>query len=117
LRQLGVVDFRQGNLERALDYGKEGLRLAYATPDYNNLAFCLGLLACTLAKQGQAELTARLSGAAKSLYKKQGRKPKEDSSLETILPGWQDRPDQERILQAFEEGQELPLDQVVALVL
>ncbi len=117
LRSLGMVDFRQGNLDRALAYCQEGLRLAYEVPDYNNVATCLGLAACILAKQGEQAGAARLSGAAKVLYERQGRKPMEDSSLDTILPGWREQPEQETIMKGYEEGTSMTVDQAVAFAL
>ncbi len=104
-------------MDRALDYCQEGLRLAVEIPDYNNIATCLGLSACILAKRGDHARAAKLSGAARVLYEKQGRKPMEDSSLDTILPGWRERPEQEAILKAYEEGRAMTVDQAIAYAL
>jgi hypothetical protein len=112
-----MVDFGQGYLDRALAYCQEGLQLANELPDYNNVATCLGLSACILAKQGEQFRAARMSGAAKALYEKQGRKPMEDSSLDAILPGWRERSNQGAILKAYEEGREMAVEQAVAFAL
>ncbi len=104
-------------MDRALDYCQEGLRLAVEIPDYNNIATCLGLSACILAKRGDHARAAKLSGAARVLYEKQGRKPMEDSSLDAILPGWRERPDREAIVKAYEEGTSMTVDQAVTYAL
>ncbi|MGE5223604.1 MAG: adenylate/guanylate cyclase domain-containing protein [Omnitrophica WOR_2 bacterium] len=115
LRNLGMVDFHQGNLEQALENCQKGLRLAVEISDNNVVATCLGLSACILAKQGKLFQAAGLSGAAKSLYERQGRKPLEDSGLDAILPGWRDRPENRAILKAYEEGSAMTVDQAVSL--
>ncbi len=117
LRWLGMVDMMQGHLERALDYCRASLREADQIGDPNITATCFGVCAGIAAKAGQPERAARLSGAAKALYARQRRNAWEDSSLETLLPGWQDGPDQAAIAHAFAAGQALPVEATVALAL
>lgn len=104
---LGVIDCAQGKLERALEYSQAGLRQAVQIPDRNIVACCLGLFAAVAVKQAQPARAARLSGAAQALCERQGRKPLEDISLDTLLPGWREGPDCEAILTDFEAGQSL----------
>ena len=63
------------------------------------------------------ERAARLSGAAKALYARQRRNAWEDSSLETLLPGWQAGPDQAAIARAFAAGQAMDTEEAVAVAL
>ena len=114
---LSVADLKTGNLMRALEYCRESLEVALSAPDYNIVAGDLGVAAAIWAKHGQADRTARLSGAAQVLYKRQGRNPRVDCSLVTLLPGWQDGPDQEAIAAAFEAGKTMSVEQAVAFAL
>jgi predicted ATPase/DNA-binding CsgD family transcriptional regulator len=117
LRYLGLVDLQEGNLVRATEYCRNGLRKAAALPDNNVVASCLGLAAGIAAKQGQPSRAARLSGASAALWKKQGRRPWEDSSLDTLLPGWREGPDQAAIFSSFEAGQAMNAEQATAFAL
>jgi predicted ATPase/DNA-binding CsgD family transcriptional regulator len=117
IRCQGIVEFRQGSLDRALGHCQESLREAAGFPEYNIIASCLGLCAGIAAKQGQPSRAATLSGASAALWKKQGRKPREDSSLDTLLQGWRDGPDEPAISQAFKAGQALNVDQATAYAL
>jgi predicted ATPase/DNA-binding CsgD family transcriptional regulator len=117
IRRLGMVDFWLGNLDRALEYCQESLREAAGMPDNNIVASCLGVCAGIAAKRGQPARSARLSGAAEALYAKQGREAWEDSSLDTLLPSWRERPDQAAILNAFKAGQSMNAEQMVAYAL
>jgi predicted ATPase/DNA-binding CsgD family transcriptional regulator len=117
LRWLGAVDWQTGQLERALQYCQESLKEAEKIPDRNIIASCLGVCAGIAAKAGQAARAARLSGAAKALYAKQGRKPWEDSSLDTLCPGWAEWPDAAALTAAFETGQAMSADQAMAYAL
>ncbi|MGE5222450.1 MAG: AfsR/SARP family transcriptional regulator [Omnitrophica WOR_2 bacterium] len=117
LRNLGMVDFLQGNLVRALEYCREGLRLAAEIPDNNVIATCLGLSACILAKQGRRSQSAGLSGAARDVYERQGRKPSEDSTLDTLLPGWRESTDSDAIMKAYEAGRTMTVEQAISLAL
>jgi tetratricopeptide (TPR) repeat protein len=114
---LGIIDCAQGNQERALEYAQAGLRQAAQIPDRNIIAFCLGLFAAIAARQAQPARAARLSGAAQALCEKQGRKPLEDISLDTLLPGWHEGPDYKAILADFEAGQNLNAERAAAYAL
>jgi predicted ATPase/DNA-binding CsgD family transcriptional regulator len=117
LRYLGTVDWRAGQLERALQYCRESLREAEKIPDRNIMASCLGVCAGIAAKAGQPERAARLSGASKALYARQGRKPWENSSLDTILPDWRNGPQAAMINSAFEAGLAMGADEAIAYAL
>ena len=117
MRWLADVDIRQGNLARALDYCLASLRQANNIPDYNIIASDLGLAATVFSRQGQPERAACLSGASQAMYVRQQRQPWEDASLDTLLPGWRDRPDHAAINAAFEAGQALTSEQAVAYAL
>ena len=77
----------------------------------------LGLFAGLAARRSQADRTARLAGAAQALYARHGRKPWEDLSLDTLLPGWSAGPDQALIAAAYADGQALAVEAAVALAL
>jgi hypothetical protein len=49
------------------------------------------------------------------MYAKQRRKPWEDSSLDTLLPGWRVNPDQPALASAFEAGKIRPANEIRAL--
>jgi non-specific serine/threonine protein kinase len=117
LRWLGLVDLKQGRLERALDYCRASLREAERYGDPNIMASCLGVCPGIAAKAGHRERAARLSGAAKALYARQRRNAWEDSSLATLLPGWQAAPDQAALAQAFAAGEAMDMHKAVALAL
>jgi hypothetical protein len=51
------------------------------------------------------------------MYARQKRKPMEDSSLDTLLPGWREWRDQETIQQAFAAGQAMSDDEALAYAL
>jgi len=117
LRWLGMVDLQTGHLDRALGYCRESLQVAEGMPDHNAVASGLGVCACIAAKQGQPIRSARLSGAAQAMYAKQQRNAWEDSSLDTLLPGWRDEPDAGAISAVFEAGLAMNADQAMAYAL
>jgi predicted ATPase/DNA-binding SARP family transcriptional activator/Tfp pilus assembly protein PilF len=117
LNLLGLVDFSEGYLDKALGYCQEGLKEAYAIPDHNVMAFNLDLAARIRAKQGRPEQAAHLSGAAHTLYERQKRLFLEHSALDAILPGWEGWPDRDAIWQAYEEGRTMSAEQAVDFVL
>jgi predicted ATPase/DNA-binding CsgD family transcriptional regulator len=117
LTRLARVDILLGELDRALDYARASIRAALQIPDRNHIASNLGLMAIVHAYQGEAARAALLSGASAAMWTRQKRKPWEDSSLDTILPGWREAPDQAALTAAFEDGQALSADQAIALAL
>ena len=116
-RGLGEVDLRQGRLEPALENCLEGLRLGSQIFDRNVIATNLALAAMIAAAQGQRPRAARLAGAAQAVYARQSRKHWEDSSLDTLLPGWQAGPDQPAIAAAFAEGLAMAAEAAIAYAL
>lgn len=56
-------------------------------------------------------------GAAQALRANLYRKPRKDSSLDTLLPGWREGPDREAILTAFEAGKGMIAEQAAAYAL
>ena len=117
LRCLALVDTRQEQMGRALEYGQECLRQADRIADRNIMASGLGVCAAIAAQTGQPARAARLAGAAQALYAQQGRKPWEDSSLDTLLPGWRTGPDAAALSDAFEAGQSMPAEPALAYAL
>ena len=116
-RCLGMAELGQGNLDRALEYCQASVRDANRALATSYIATGLGLAAMIAAKQSQTLRAATLSGASQARYALSNRKPWEDSSLDTILPGWREGPEQPAILQAFEAGQKMSVEQAVAYVL
>jgi hypothetical protein len=117
LRDLAWVELGQGDPTRALEYCRAGISTAFQQGDHNIIASCLGLCANLAARQGLPERAAQLSGASRAMYTRQKRVPWEDSSLDTLLPGWHERPDHPSILRAFEGGLTLSAEQAMALSL
>jgi non-specific serine/threonine protein kinase len=116
-RGLGEVELRQGRPEAALENCLEGLRVGSKIYDRNIIAANLALAAMIAAAQGQPLPAARLSGAAQAVYARQRRKSWEDSSLDTLLPGWQAGPDQPAIAAAYAEGLAMTAESAVAYAL
>ena len=98
-------------------YFRNSLRGAARIKDNNVIASCLGLSADLAAVQDQVLRAATLSGASAALWKRQSRAPWEDSSLDTLLPGWRVGPDREAILTAYEAGQNMNAEQAAAYAL
>jgi tetratricopeptide (TPR) repeat protein len=118
LRCLSLAEVRAGQLAQARDYGQTALRLAAQLPDYNILASCLGVAALiTVAEAGPAARAAKLAGASAALWARQKRKPWEDSSLDTLLPGWRDWPDAAALTAAYEAGQTMSADRAIEFAL
>jgi tetratricopeptide (TPR) repeat protein len=104
-RWLGEAYLRDGQVQQALEHCRQGLQLAANAADRNVVATGLGLAAAIAAQLGRPARAARLAGASKTLYARQSRKPLEDSSLDTLLPGWDSGPERLTIAEAFEAGQ------------
>lgn len=117
LLNLGMVDFKQGNLDQARAYFQASISQASKLPDYNIVASALGHTAAVLAQQGRASEAATLSGASQAIYARQARKPWEEASLDALLPGWRDEPDCAVISKAIEAGQAMTADEAVAYAL
>jgi predicted ATPase/DNA-binding CsgD family transcriptional regulator len=117
VRWLAATELAEGRLAQALDYCLESIAEADRVPDRNIIASNLGLMAIINAKQGHATRASRLAGASAAMWVKQKRKPWEDSSLDSILPGWRDGPDRDTIQAAYAAGQTMSGDEAVAYAL
>jgi tetratricopeptide (TPR) repeat protein len=116
-RTLGHAAWRQGNSEQAYEYVLDALQLSEKLPDHNLIAMCLEVQVGILVKQGRLSVAVKLSGASHTLYHKQGRKPKEELSLDVLLPGWRDGPESAALTQAFEAGQAMSVEEAMAFAL
>jgi tetratricopeptide (TPR) repeat protein len=116
-RCLGLVALGKGELEQALHYSHESLKEAQRGPFHGFIASSVGLAACVAARLGHPLRAARLSGAAASLYARTGRSAWEDSTLDTLLPGWRQGPDEAAVRQAYVAGQALSMEEAVAYAL
>jgi predicted ATPase/DNA-binding CsgD family transcriptional regulator len=114
---LARVDAYSGELARGQNYCRELIVEAEADQNGNMLATGFGTLAIIFAKQSRALQTAHLSGAAAAMYARQKRPPWEDSSLDTLLPGWREGPDAAAIQQAYDAGQAMTSGEAVAYAL
>ena len=117
LRGLAIVDFQSGNLDRARGYCLDSLCVAAGVPDPNLVASGLAWAALIEAARSRPLRAATLSGASAALWKRQRRKPLEDSSLDTLLPCWRGQPDQAAITEAYAAGQAMSADEAVAYAL
>ncbi len=117
LTLLARVDVQLGEFDRALAYCQANIREALQTPDRNVIASNLGLMAIIHARRGEAARAAQLSGASAAMWARQKRKPEDDSSLDTILPGWRDGPEQAAIEAAYVAGQAMTNDEAIAFAL
>ncbi|MEP7357396.1 MAG: LuxR C-terminal-related transcriptional regulator [Anaerolineales bacterium] len=117
LRWLGLAELKAGRPDEALSYAEDALRLAVEISDEIIAANCLALFAAIAVRQTRLARAARLAGAAQALYAAQGRKPVEEFSLETLLPGWPNRPKPDDIAQAFAAGCAMPAKAALAYAL
>jgi hypothetical protein len=117
LLRLAELDVREGNLERALAYGLEGIRQVDMFPHPVQIASNLGLLATISAQQGQPVRAARLAGAAAAVVAGLKLKPWQHISLDTLMSGWRDGPDRDAIQASYDAGQAMSSDEAVAYAL
>jgi predicted ATPase len=117
LRQLARIDLRQGRLEQALEHCRASTRQAQHSSHPIIMASNVGLLADIRARQGQPLRAASLSGASAAMFVRLKRPPWEDTTLDTLLPGWREGPLQADIAEAYEAGQAMSTKDAVALAL
>jgi non-specific serine/threonine protein kinase len=117
LHLLAQLDYKQGNLDRAVEYFRKSIKVANQIPDYNIIAANVAVAAGIAARRGQPARAAKLSGAAHSMITKQSRKLWEEYSLDNLLPGWRDGPEGAALQNAYAAGQALPTDEAVTLAL
>src|SRR5205085_2690781 len=103
-RWLAEVDLLLGDLTLARSEGVASLKLADRIPDYNIVASNLALAAALAAKHAQPIRAATLAGASQAMWARQKRKPWEDSSLDTLLPGWREGPEYSALNEAIIAG-------------
>ena len=116
-RWLALVAVQQGRLDQAAEYCRESLYQAKQIPDYDLIASNLGILARIAAQAGRPARAARLSGASQALWARQKRQPWEDSSLDTLLPGWRDGPKVAALAAASDAGQAMSAEEAMAYAL
>jgi len=116
LRWLGLLELRRGRLDQAWEYCQDALRMAAELSDDTIAASCLGLMARLAAQQDQPLRAARLAGAAQAMITRQGRKPWEDTSLDTLLPGWRARAEA-AIEAAYAAGLTMTGEEAIAVAL
>ena len=116
-RCLGITELRLGHIENARGYCRASLEFARGEQFPNFTAGAVALAASIWAQMGAAKRAATLSGAAKGLYALSGWPPWEDSSLDTILPGWRESSDAPAISAAFEAGLAMNAEQAIAYAL
>jgi predicted ATPase/DNA-binding CsgD family transcriptional regulator len=114
---LGLVALRDGKSDMATDHLRASLKVAANIPDYNLIAANLGLAADIAARAGQPTRAAYLSSASAAMFTRQGRKPDQDFSMDTLLPGWRAGPDRDAIQAAYDAGQAMSNDAAVAFAL
>jgi hypothetical protein len=117
LRCLGLLEVRAGQPAEGQRHCQASLRRAARVSEYNLIASDLAILAISMAQLEDRQMAARLAGAAQTAYARHGHKPWEDSTLETLMPGWQARPDQAAIGAAFTAGTALTIEDALALAL
>jgi non-specific serine/threonine protein kinase len=116
-RWLAETAWRLGNPALARQELLDSLRMAEAVPDYNIVASNVALAGMMSAATSQPVRAATLAGAAQAMYARQHRKAWEDSSLDSLLPGWRDGPEQAAIQAAYAAGQAMTNDEAVAYAL
>ncbi|WP_137815216.1 ATP-binding protein [Gandjariella thermophila] len=116
---LGIVAWRQGDLRRAAEYERDGIRLKRAFQDGAGIGQCSAVLGWIAAAEGRPERGARLLGAADAVWRRTG------SSLyrhlvdlnEKVVAELRSTLGDDGFDAAFAEGTRLTLDEAVCYAL
>jgi predicted ATPase/DNA-binding XRE family transcriptional regulator len=106
-RCLGLTELRLGNLDQAAEHCQASLRESYEKGFTNFMASAVALAAGIAAARAESLRAATLSGAAHGLYALSKRPPWEDTTLDTLLPGWRAGPNQLALQHAYEQGKSM----------
>jgi hypothetical protein len=118
LASLGVLSLQEGNDAEAGDHYVESLRIQRALSARGSLSDCLDGLASISARQGRRERALRLAGAAAGIRETIGAIA--DPCAKRVLEQWLAQEPESLTPPAkhtWDEGQQLPDDEAIALAL
>jgi predicted ATPase/DNA-binding CsgD family transcriptional regulator len=105
--------------ERALDFGRRGLRLARERKDANEMADGLAVLAGAFSLLGRAQGAARLLGASEAASERVGafHHPSDRPEIDRIIAAVRAQLDESAFDTAWDEGRKMTLEQAVVTAL
>jgi non-specific serine/threonine protein kinase len=113
---LSHIAQHESEVERALDLGQRGLRLARERRDANEMANGVAVLAGVFSMLGQAQRAARLLGASEATSERLGafHHPSDQPEIDRIIAAVRAQLDEEAFEVNWGEGRTIPLEQAVA---
>jgi hypothetical protein len=113
---LSHIAQHEANHERAIDFGRRGLRLAHESTDAAEMADGLAVLAGTFCWLGQPERAARLLGASEAAAERMGafHHPSDRLEITRIITNVRAQLDEAAFEAARIEGRKLTLEQATA---
>ena len=112
---LSHIAQHEGDHERAIDFGQQGLRLARARKDTNEMANGVSVLAGSFILLEQAQRAARLLGASEAAAERTGafHHPSDRPEVDRIIAEVQAQLDHSSFHAAWAEGRAMSLEQAV----
>lgn len=118
---VGLVQIRQGDIERGIDRVRASLRLKSLVQDLVGEAHCLETLAWAAVMKGEAQRAARLLGAAHTIWGKAGSSLVEFGYLEQLRSPFEVRIQknlgEDAYLTFFNQGREAGIENVLGYAL
>jgi predicted ATPase/DNA-binding CsgD family transcriptional regulator len=113
---LSHIAQHEGDHERALDFGRQGLRLASERNDANEMASGMAVLAGAFTLIGQAQRAARLLGASEAAAERWGafHHPSDMPEIHRKIADARAQLDEAAFEAAWAEGRKMTLEQAVA---
>jgi tetratricopeptide (TPR) repeat protein len=117
LHNLGYTAKRRNELQQALTYFRQALSIQSNTNNGAGIAECLMGIAGVFTERGQADIGARLLGAAEALRVTVGatRWPANCLEYDCIVARLQEALDEREFAVAWAEGQSMTLEQAIAV--
>jgi predicted ATPase/DNA-binding XRE family transcriptional regulator len=118
LDNIGLTAYSQGRYDRARDYFQRSLQASIDLSDERGIAVCIEKFAGLSAVEGQAELAARLLGAADALRARKNApiEGMDEADYQQFVQLTREQLDDTTFAGAWNTGQRLPLSQVIDLL-
>jgi predicted ATPase/DNA-binding CsgD family transcriptional regulator len=112
---LSHIAQHEGNHERAMEFGRQGLRLACERNDVNEMAGGVSVLAGPFRMLGQSQRAARLLGASEAASERIGafQHPSDTLEIDRIITEVRAQLDEATFEAAWAEGRKMSLEQAV----
>lgn len=116
---LSHIAQHEGDHERAMDFGRQGLRLARERKDANEMANGMAVLAGSFSPTGQPQRAARLPGASEAVAERIGafHHPSDRPELDRITAEVRAQLNEAAFRAAWEKGRKMTLEQAVVYAL